>query len=175
LNTTGLVQFFNKQQFQLSWPPKNLTNVRRIQPVSKLQGQNFLFKSSSSFLVFHSADYTCQITSWILNFETQHILNGPFSIQVAPNSIYLSSNYYYDRGTLFSINSYKNIGNIDMSIMCSDNSDSLIVLDQNLILLKIVGLKFQTIRILNLIPIQVLSNQTDFLLIGFQGKICEKN
>ncbi|EAX92252.1 hypothetical protein TVAG_405510 [Trichomonas vaginalis G3] len=126
LSEKGVIKSLSKPsqpKIDLSWPPKTMQNIKRFCPCQKFDGQKVIAPNSAAFLAYHYMNDDALISSWIYNFETKEILNGPFSITTAQTSIYLNSRYFMSGPDIYSVNPYKTIGGM-AGIVLSSNSDT---------------------------------------------------
>lgn len=153
------VQKKNVQKRNLSWPPKNMTKIKRFENCYKFAGQKCIARNSAAFLAFHYMGDSCLISSWIYDFDTGEIMNGPFTVTVSPQSFYISTNYYVHDNAIYSICPHKNIGP-SPNIIASSNfsSDYALIADTKNDLYRITDEKIQKIASIQTNILRIESN-----------------
>lgn len=125
--SVALLSSKGSKKFTVSWPPKSMTRIHQIRFCDSLPGQHMVTPNSAAFYAYHYASDTCQITSWIMNFDKNTILNGPFSIQVSPNSIFISNRFFLQGNEIYVLEKQRQIGILqDISCCSSFWSDTII-------------------------------------------------
>lgn len=127
ISEKGIVKSISKPsspKVELAWPPKTMQNIKRFCPCKKFEGQRTIASNSAAFLAYHYMNDDALISSWIYNFETKEILNGPFSITTAQTSIFLNNNYFISGPDIFSVNPHKSIGGMAGIVLSSSNSNT---------------------------------------------------
>ena len=117
----GASALISKKKMELAqsnWPPKTMTRVTHMEPYKQFHGERLISPNSAGFLVYHYAGNTCQITSWIMLFPNKRIINGPFSMQVNQNSIFLSPYYFLHDRDLYSVQTLKKIATLEKDVYC---------------------------------------------------------
>ena len=124
ISEKGIVLSVSKPKIgkqELQWPPKTMERIKRFCHTKKFPGQKVLASNSAAFLAFHFMNGNGLISSWIYNFDTKEILNGPFTIQTSPNSFFLSQKYFMSDKKIYSIDPYKEVCTFENPI-CSSST-----------------------------------------------------
>lgn len=161
---------------QSNWPPKTMIRVTHMEPYKQFHGEHLISHNSAGFLVYHYAGDTCQITSWIMLFPNRKIINGPFSMQVNPNSIFLSPYYFLHDRDIYSIETLKKIATLDKDAYCCSTylGDSTILSDSEGQLIKIYDDKVEKFRELSSPPLRIEYNGEKYVYLTMNGLINDK-
>lgn len=173
---SALISKKKTELVQSSWPPKTMIRVAHMEPYHQFHGQHLISENSAGFLVYHYAGDTCQITSWIMLFPSRRIINGPFSMQINPNSIFLSPYYFLHDRELYSIQSLKKIGTLEKDAYCCSTylGESTILSDSDGLLIKIYDDKIEKLRELSSPPLRVEYNGEKYVYLTMNGLINDK-
>ena len=113
-----MVSTKGSSKFKTAFPPASMTKIHKFVSFETFEGQKLVAPNSAAFFAYHYAGSTCQITSWLLKFDTKSVLNGPYSLQVSPYSIYLNPYYYVQNNEVWSVLKKKSIGPLISDVCC---------------------------------------------------------
>lgn len=164
------------ETIESNWPPKTMTRITHLEPYRHFSGQKLIGKNSAGFLAYHYANNTCQITSWIMIFPNRRIINGLFSIQVNPNSRFLSPYYFLQDRDLYTTKKFKKIATLPKDVYtCSTYlGESSIFLDSDGQLYKVKDHQIEKLREFASIPLRVEYNGDQFVYLTMNGLINDK-
>ena len=122
LSEKGILISVSKQKVEkktLAWPPKTMEKIKGFYPSKKFAAQKALAPNSAALLAFHFMGGNALISSWIYNFDTNEMLNGPFTIQTTPYSFFLTQKFFLADNNVYSIDPYKQIGTMENVVLAS--------------------------------------------------------
>ena len=124
LSENGSIISISKQKVErktLAWPPKTMEKIKRFCPSKKFAGQKALAPNSAAVLAYHFMGGNALISSWIYNFDTNEMFNGPFTIQTTPYSFFLTQKFFLADNKIYLIDPYKEIGTMENVILASSS------------------------------------------------------
>ena len=171
----ALISQKKTEKVTLKWPPKSMIRITHFEPFHSFEGQHAVSPNSAGFLAYHYAGDTCQITSWILTFPKRHVINGPYSIQVNPNSFFLSPYYFLHGDDVYSMRKLAKIGTLSNPYCCSTYAgETTIVSDSEGKLSKISDFKIEPLRDLSSTPLRVEYNGEKYVYLTMSGMVNDK-
>lgn len=164
-------------KFKTAFPPTSMTKIHRFVSFETFEGQKLVAPNSGAFFAYHYAGSTCQITSWILNFDTKSVLNGPYSLQVSPYSIFLNPYYYIQNNEVFSVLKKRSVGPLISDVCCCSKfpGKEILICDGGGNVSKVTedGVKkFQTLKFT---PAAIEFNGKSFLAVDSKGRVGKNN
>ncbi|OHT08050.1 hypothetical protein TRFO_23587 [Tritrichomonas foetus] len=157
------------------WPPKSMIRIHRLVPYNQFEGEDLLSNNSAGFFSYHYVGDACHITSWIIKFPSKSIINGPFSIQINPNSVFLSPYFFLHGNDVYSVKRLEKIGQLPNAYCCSTYlGDSAIVSDSEGHLYKITHKKIEKLRELSAPPLRLEYNGEKYIYLTANGLINDK-
>ena len=157
---------------ELEWPPDDVLKVVRMCATAPFEGQRSVAPNSASFVAFVRTEASPAITSWIVDFDSDSVFPGPFSIQVSPQSQFISSRFFGQNGELFNIYPFMKIGNYTDAVACSNFAGNLALFsDGEGEIMSMTPQDITKLTTLTDAPVRVETNGADFIYMRADGTL----
>ncbi|EAX90597.1 hypothetical protein TVAG_415740 [Trichomonas vaginalis G3] len=168
-------------QYQIEWPIKN-GKIVRLERCHPFEDQYLIEKNSSAFIALIKTEKEYLVATYIYNFTTEELMQGPYTANISCFSRYLNSKIFFQNGKIFGFNPFREIAEIP-DVTCASqawNTEKTIIFTPEGIGYSVTADSFTEVLRLSNPPLRVestgdfliyLTSSGDLILNGTEHKV----